>query len=239
MNNKPNDTMKFDYIKLIAIARIVNLIFSPSEHEITPLTADLIGMVLQGLNTSPSDVQHLVAMTQTMYKNEAMEVVTKLPHQEKDKIMRVIAEKIPSFLLRKLGISGQQRFRHMCETCGLPWKIVDEMMLENRDKWVYEIRGYCFEDQESALEAGRVIDEPEALVRKVLGHLAASPQSSPIVEKLVGKETHIWSIGEFKDSRKRIDEQELLRWYVSQTAYNVIPTLLDTMVERKRKEWGQ
>ena len=239
MNDKPNDTVTFDYIKLIAIARIVSLIFSTSEHEITPLTSDLIGMVLQGLNTSPSDVKHLVAMTQTMYKNEAMEVVTKFQQQEKERIMRVIAEKIPSFLLCKLGISGQQRFRHMCETCGLPWKIVDEMMLENGDKWVYEIRGYCFEDQESALEAVRIIDEPEALVRKVLGHLAPPQKSSPIVEKRVGKETHIWSIDEFKDSRKRIDEQELLRWYVSQTAYNVIPTLLDTMVERKRKEWGQ
>ncbi len=246
MNDNPNDTMKFDYIKLIAMARIVSLIFNPSEHNITPLTAELMETVLRGLNASPSDAKHLVAMTSTMYKKEAMEVVAKLLPQEKEKIIRVMIGGIPSLYYRRLGIIGQQRFRHICETCGLPWEIIDEMMVAESVKWVYKIGAYCFEDYESALQAGKIIDESERLVRKALGPIAESKESSPIVETLVGEGIHVWSIDEFKDPNKRIAahlrayEQRCVQSQVQPSFIaDDVSSWLDSMVERKRREWGQ
>ena len=256
-DKKSNNDRLFDSIELIAIARITSMIFNASDSQIAPLTTAVIGMVLEGLNVPSDDVKHFAAMTLTIYRNEATDVIKKLSHEKKAKIAQVIAQTLvpdtaDRFFLRRIGITGQQRFYHTCEICGLPWDIVNEVMITRHLKWAYKIRGYYFKDRESAVQAGKLIGAQENTVRKELTSLAenhpcidlralAPEESSSIVGMFVNIDCHIWNtFEEFEEEDRKRALQEDLQWY-SQPAFvaDDVSAWLDSMVERNRKEWGQ
>ncbi len=231
----------FTDLELTLIAEMVNSIINPTElkmlHHSPGLATEILGAVLQELKDSP-DIERYILMDYS-HEDDVIYFITKMCQEKKIWLTKVIASNVP-FDLKALGIKAQERFKRISKVCGLPWEIANEILTKTYKKWYYTVRchsvriglkRYCFETREVA--------------EQVIKFLSCNNE---IEEWRVfeGDDTHVYvcSFDEFKSSiekeRQYESERERVQWY-AQPAFiaNDVTAWLDSMVERKRKEWGQ
>ena len=225
----------FTDLELTLIAEMVNSIIDPTElkmlHCPPGLAAEILGTVLQELKGS-HNVERDIGLTVYSHEDEVIYFITKMCQEKKVWLTKVIASNVP-FGLMSLGIKAQERFKRISKLCGLPWEIANEILIKTYKKWYYTIQigleRYYFETREVAKQA--------------INFLSCNNE---IEERRVfeGEDTHVWSFDEFRSSieKKRQYEakREFAQWYC-QPAFiaNDVSACLDSMVERKRKEWGR